>query len=565
MNKKLLSLFLAVTLILISVATFALADPAPEDFTYTVEDGKATITKYNAIAEGVFTVPDELDGYPVVAISENAFSYQAKMSEIILPDTVTHINDLAFSYSSIESITFSENVESIGEYVFTGCDKLKSINVDENNETFSCDEAGILFNKDKTLLIKIPGATEIVEYTIPETVEKIAIEAASGATKLETVIFPDGLKIIDNMAFYNCTSLTVFSIPSSVEFIGQNAFKNTAFSTDEANQDEDGVLYLDDVLLSCNATFDEEGVYEIKDGTRLLAFGAFFRNQSLKKIILPQSLTKIAAWSFRDCTKLSDVVIPDTIVEIGESAFNGCHSITEIQIPASVKTIGKDAFYGCEGLVEVTVPATVEALGSSVFASCTSLEKAIFEEGAKTTGSTTFYMSRNLKEVILPDSIEEIGDYAFYRTGLESIVIPEGVTQIKEGTFMGCTKLTAITIPTSVTVIEPFAFCECETLSVKYMGTPEEWEAIEISEDNNAPLLSAEIEYTLLPVYSPGDLDGDGTIDTSDVLIILHKATGLIELNEELFAFADINHDEDISSDDALIVLKYITGFIDEF
>ena len=81
--------------------------------------------------------------------------------------------------------------------------------------------------------------------------------------------------------------------------------------------------------------------------------------------------------------------------------------------------------------------------------------------------------NKELSAVVIPDGVTEIGDNAFYGcTNLTGIVIPPSVTSIEESAFYGCSSLSDITIPDSVTKIAAFTFEECENLTAHRHDTP---------------------------------------------------------------------------------------------
>ena len=123
-------------------------------------------------------------------------------------------------------MTISNNVTSISNSAFFNCTGLTSINVDENNKNYTSED-GVLFNKDKTTLIKCP-ARKKDSYTIPNGVTTISDYAFSNCTELTNIIIPDSVTEIKNLAFYNCTGLTDITVPDSVIKIG-------AFIFDECN------------------------------------------------------------------------------------------------------------------------------------------------------------------------------------------------------------------------------------------------------------------------------------------------------------------------------------------
>ena len=113
---------------------------------------------------------------------------------------------------------------------------------------------------------------------------------------------------------------------------------------------------------------------------------------------------------------LKGVVIPETVTSIGNNAFQGCKNLTSVTFkgaPATI-TVGNNAFQNCSSLKFINLPAT-KKIGSLAFDSCTSLEKISLELGT-----------------------EEIADYCFRNcTALKEVEIPETVTVIGQGAFSG--------------------------------------------------------------------------------------------------------------------------------
>ena len=147
------------------------------------------------------------------------------------------------------------------------------------------------------------------------------------------------------------------------------------------------------------------------------------------------------------------------VTEIDESAFENCLTLVSVTIPDTVTYIGSYAFEGCKNLKSVSIPGSVEGTGFASFNECKSLESVTIGDGVKRISTGSFMECDSLK----------------------SVTIPASVTEIDLGAFCGCTSLASVTIPASVTKIGAQAFGSCDKLEVKYAGTKEQWEEIEVS------------------------------------------------------------------------------------
>lgn len=186
---------------------------------------------------------------------------------------------------------------------------------------------------------------------------------------------------------------------------------------------------------------------------------SFLAFTSIEHLDIPEHITRISDYAFRNCYELTDIIIPNQVKRIGNWAFSNCQKLTSIAIPNSVTTIGNYAFYNCSGLTSVTIGNKVKSIRDYAFYRCSSL-----------------------KSITIPNSVTSIGDNAFYHcSSLTSITIPDSVTSIGRYAFESCTGLTSITIPDSVISIGSGAFYECSELNdIKYTGTKEQWDNIKL-------------------------------------------------------------------------------------
>ena len=155
-------------------------------------------------------------------IGENAFERCDNLISISIPNTVTTIGDSAFwGCNNLTSITIPSSVTTIGSSVFYWCYRLTDISVAPGNTAY-VDVEGVLYNKDKTKIIRYPSSKEGTEYIILDGVTTIAGDAFLEAHNLMHVTIPYGVTTI-NSAFSH-SNITSMTIPNSVTEITSYAF-----------------------------------------------------------------------------------------------------------------------------------------------------------------------------------------------------------------------------------------------------------------------------------------------------------------------------------------------------
>lgn len=162
----------------------------------------------------------------VKSIGEWAFQCCKNLKEIILPNSIDSFNLRSISWcNSLERIYLPKSIKKFGSTDIIDCEELDNFCVDISNPYF-CSVDGVIFNKEKTILIRYPPGKKEVSYTVPESVLIIGAYAFGYCKNLINVELPKGLKYICSDVFRHCSKLERVNIPKSVYYIGNSIFRN---------------------------------------------------------------------------------------------------------------------------------------------------------------------------------------------------------------------------------------------------------------------------------------------------------------------------------------------------
>ena len=239
-------------------------------------------------------------------------------------------------------------------------------------------------------------------------------------------------------------------------------------------------------------------------GKPVVAFGTIFKgNTKISEVVIPDSVTTIAANAFSGCSQLQSVTVGAGVMSVGESAFSSCSLLQKIELPATTTAIGRGAFACCVKLTTAKLPGVTSIpgadagrypggpyfAGNGAFYGCDKLRTIQLGDNLTTIGNGAFYDCNELYDLVIPDSVTSIGNYAFAECNkLHSVTVGRSVisigvqafyndAQLEELTFTGtaiqsifaeafrnCTNLQALDIPESVTYIGEYCFSNCDSI-----------------------------------------------------------------------------------------------------
>ena len=472
-------------------------------------------------------IPQRISNYRVTEIGSRAFR-NTRITELYIPDSVTKLGDNSFSFSDnysndlppLTKVSLPSELQSTSS-PFYGQKNLKEV---------------VLRGNWKTIPSWLFSGTGIEKLVIPEGVTEIGADAFSGSS-LKEVVLPSTLRKIGNYAFSG-TQLTKLTLPEGITEIGADAFSGSSLKE---------VVLPKTLTKIGNSAFSGTQLTKLTLPEGVTEIGAnAFSGSSLKEVVLPSTLTQIGSYAFNG-TQLRDITLPTSVTAIGSGAFGSIDSlssvvipknlsdayrafegsqhlktihfeegitkiasglfkgsgISSITIPKTVTEIGYEAFHNTK-ITELYIPDSVTKLGSNSFSfsdnysnDLPSLTKVSLPSELQST-SSPFYGQKNLKEVVLRGNWKTIPSWLFSGTGIEKLVIPEGVTEIGADAFSG-SSLKEVVLPKTLTKIGNSAFSGTQLTN---MSVPSSVREIGSYAFNSTPLEVINLPYGLQVIGS---------------------------------------------------------------
>ncbi len=454
----------------------------------------------------------------VKKIGSRAFFDCENITQLVIPDAVKQIDAGTFSGCvRLESINIPANVKKIGEGALDELYSLREISVDSGNPSFTCVD-GVLYNKEKTVLIKCPAMKDKIEK-IPSSVKEIAGNAFYGCHITEINI-PKSVKLIGEAAFGACASLQKVTNNSSASVLKAMAMSwsehiwrrseagwiiytngvvndgylpNEVLSDLSAEQKKMAILvFLKNMDKYSEKKQTEYIEYLKKQGSKYLS--EYISEGKSESIVL---LLKVYAPTIKAIEKALEEAKENTEVTAVLLEYQNSHfdvkkeqekkekalemtiaraepTVEELKKIWTVKNCEDDKnkcyltkYKGEEK--NVVVPSKIgkkEVVGLDGCFKDQDIQSVEIPSSIKWIGDYAFSGCTNLESIIIPSSVKEIGYYAFEKCSkLDNIAIPRGVKKISSHAFEKCSSLVSVVIPNGVTKIESNTFGGCLNLT----------------------------------------------------------------------------------------------------
>ena len=273
---------------------------------------------------GIINATIANDGYIGKSAFENSMIAEGAALNIANKGNIEE--NAFYGCTGISSLTLGDDITALGKSAFQRCENLTTI-------------------------------------TIPNKVTTLADYCFADIQGLSTVHLGNAIKSIGNYCFNGC-GLTSISIPANVTTIGDFVFKSCASLTEVIIEDrqlhlnlgsnDSSPLFsdcpLDSVYIGGNISYDTSSSK---------GHSPFYRNTSLRSVVITDKEEEISDNEFYGCTNLKNVTIGDDINTIGRWAFSGCSNLDYFSFGKSVKSIGQEAFSDCVNLKKLISYAEV--------------------------------------------------------------------------------------------------------------------------------------------------------------------------------------------------------------
>lgn len=487
-KKRLLGVLLIITALIFMALPVSEADAAESASDFVVEGSR--LVKYQGKGTDV-SVPDTVE-----TIGKDAFAGNTQMKKISLPKSVKKIEAYAFwGCDSLESVVLGSGLTEVADYAFAGCKGLRQMTLPANIRAIGAQAFGDCVNLRD---ITIPAETQRIQDTAFDGCANLTIHCEDGTAAAE---FAEKFyeKQGENAEYEDVPGYgqdgtggggqkpdpTPEPTPApqpvtssgrelgSTHVVGNRAVifvepeRLNVIEAVQPQQPGESLMLpeeLDD-LISNGKTVPK---FTVIDG-KTIADQAYYREDSLQRIELPEGLTEIGQFSFAR-SALQEVDIPEGVTVIGYGAFYHCDGLQTVKLPESLLNVEPKAFEHTAWLERFLESSEEFLVSGGVLVAYNGKGGIVtVPQGVRVIAAGAFAGREDITGVRLPDSLRVIGEGGFENcTGLAQVDLGEGVEQIKDRAFAGCERLRTVTLPPTVKEVGLRAL---EDIVVSYQGS----------------------------------------------------------------------------------------------
>lgn len=318
---------------------------------------------------------------------------------------------------------------------------------------------------------------------IKDGTKSVASDAFSSRATLKAIDLPESVTYIGDSAFAYCEHLNSVHLSDNLQYVGGYAFAGTPWF----DKQPDGIVYVGKVANCYKGEMPVDAVIKLKDGTVSISPQAFYWEENMAGIRIPESVESIGSLAFYG-THIDNLYIPKSVTSIQENRLGAYFSKKIIVDPENPKYSSDET----GGLFNKKQTQMYEYPGNN------RAKQYRIPNTVKRVQSLCFSYSQNLKTLIIPASVKKLDTDAVHHTSsvnafkvskqnpkyssdkvgclynkdktllirypltqATSFTIPKSVRTIGEGAFMEAGELQTLTMYDNVTTIGSFAFDRC--------------------------------------------------------------------------------------------------------
>ena len=424
----------------------------------------------------------------VTSIDYCAFFGCSSLTAVELPLGLLEIGSYAFRSTGLDEVIIPQSVTHLGDGAFRDCEDLIYVRFNAPSITFPTEDPFVGCDYIANAVWPLGGSTmtwamiewgEINTYTDATIVNNTLTSYNGPLTSLTipggfiheigpsvfqesgvtSVTLGEGITALGLQAFRDCHQLTSVTLPQTLQSIGGYAFHGC----------------------------DKLTTLALPESLRTIGDYAIYHCDRLTSLTLPSGLTSIGRYAFANCYALTSLTVPGSVTSIGTRFASGCRSITSITFEEGITSLGQETLYSLPALRTARIPGSVTEIDDLMINSCNSsltiqcglcspawewarvpsrhLTVELFD--AVIEGGTLVSYTGNRTALWPPEDLglTAIGERAFQtNTSVQSVKIPEGVTQIGAYAFNNCYNLTTLFLPSTLDTVGRAAFRMCRSL-----------------------------------------------------------------------------------------------------